>query len=349
MNIENVTKDINRNVKLANSETGPDAIQVIDDISIRRLKKCIMSYWPKNKNEYFPGPQPVSLERRDIFKLKKFPYVVTVKSDGMRFMMYCTIFDDKKMCYMIDRAFRFYEIEQDFDDDIYQNTLFDGELVKISDGDKYKWTYIIHDCVCSNNVLCSHKDFFTRYDNVRDVLTKQWKEGKDCIPLKPKQFVLLEEFINLVNDVRNEKVGHPTDGYIFTPISIPIGTGAQYSLFKWKPTELHTFDFKINKNENVYTAMVNKKGSLTPFASVSEDTEIGKTFSSQLMKIDDPPYSNGAIVECKFDTEKKCFYPLFIRTDKVHPNGIHTVEKTLINIEENITLEELVNLKIYSE
>ena len=144
---------------------------------------------------------------------------------------------------------------------------------------------------------------------------------------------------------QNGEISHPTDGFIFTPCSLPIGTNAQYTLFKWKPLNLHTFDFKINKEETSYTALVNKKGVAIPFATVKIDTPVGKNFDEKLMSLKTPNYTNGSIVECDFDIKNECFNPLLIRTDKTHPNGIYTVEKTLLNIQENITMQEMINLK----
>ena len=113
-------------------------------------------------------------------------------------------------------------------------------------------------------------------------------------------------------------------------------------LFKWKPRNLHTFDFKVEERGNDIIAQVNEKGELTDYASVSKDTEVGKMFYNALKKLKE--YSSGSIVECDYNEVTECYDPVLVRTDKTHPNGIFTVDKTLLNIRQNITIEELVNL-----
>ena len=45
-------------------------------------------------------------------------------------------------------------------------------------------------------------------------------------------------------------------------------------------------------------------------------------------------------VKALFNKETQNFTPLLIRTDKNYPNSLRTVERTLFNAHENITLEE---------
>jgi hypothetical protein len=341
-------------VRLANAQTGPNAMPVTETEILQTLRAIVLSYWPKRKNDYFPGPQPVSLERRDLFKLRKFPYLACVKSNGMRFMMLCSTINEQNKCYMIDRAFRFYEVEQCFDKAIYTNTLFDGELVFLTD--KKLWTYVIHDCISFRGNDVSQKNFNQRYSHVTTVIETFWDyvepennndEKLSLFPIEIKKFIEFSKLNDLVEMEKNGEISHPTDGIIFTPIGLPIGSNAQYTLFKWKPLELHTFDFKITYNDGKYTAMVNKKGNLIPFASVDQDLPQGVKFKEKLEAIENPSYESGAIVECEYDTKDQCFNPKLIRTDKTHPNGLYTVEKTLLNIQEDISIKELTNLKLF--
>lgn len=337
--------------RLANSESGPVST-VVEEPSLTPLRELILGYWPSRRNDFFPGPQPVSLERRDLFKLKKFKYLACVKSDGMRFMMLCTTVDGKSKNFMVDRAFRFYEIDQIFDDVLYSNSLFDGELVKVRVDKKVKWTYIIHDCIAFKNDDISKKNFPDRYRCVQmsvDTLLKP-VDTESSFPVRTKKFVEFSDLESLVKCMNDEEINHATDGIIFTPRDLPIGSNTQYTLFKWKERKLHTFDFKLVdeecRGEPSYIAYVNKKSDLTPFAAVTKSSELGKDFEERLSKIKD--YKSGCILECDYNEDTRCFEPLFVRNDKTHPNGIYTVDKTLLNIRENITVEELVHLSKYN-
>ena len=168
--------EITNVVRIANSETGPKTIQILGPEVLKKLKNLVLSFWPNRKNDYFPAPQPVSLERRDIFKLRKFPYLVCPKSDGMRFLMVCTMINNSRKVLMVDRAFRFYEVEQLFDDGIYNNTIFDGELVET--GENKEWTYVIHDCIVFKGDNVSQKIFTDRYECIETVIKTFWNFPK---------------------------------------------------------------------------------------------------------------------------------------------------------------------------
>ncbi len=335
-------------VRLANNKTGPKSIPVMDQLLLKNIRNIVLGYWPRRRNDYFPGPQPVSLERRDLFKLKKFPYLVCVKSDGMRFMMLCTTTNGANKCYMIDRAFRLFEIEQSFDKVLYKNTLFDGELVKFKSPTEDQpgvWKYVIHDCISFKGEDMSQLDFNQRYSCVKATIDSFVEQREPCIPIEAKKFVPLSSMKTLVGTESPIDVSHPTDGLIFTPTLLPVGTNAQYTLFKWKSAKFHTFDFKVTDEGDKYIAYVNNKGTLSAFASVDKNSDQGKLFGEKLSTLSNPVYESGVIVECEFNSSTNCFNPLFVRTDKTHPNGLYTVDKTLLNIRENITLEELCNLE----
>lgn len=346
----------NNIVRLANSINGPQGIQVEEGSELEHnLRNCILSYWPERKNDFFPAPQPVSLERRDLYKLKKFPYLVCVKSDGMRFLMFCTIIDNINKCYLIDRAFRFFQVDIIFDDCIYNNTLFDGELVRTETmfGEK-QWSYIIHDCICFINQIVAKNKFNDRYECVNTTLdiyyTKDTNISNDTFIIQQKKFLpfnQLDQLVKMMED--DDSINHNTDGIIFTPKDLPIGMNTQYTLFKWKPRQLHTFDFKIDiRNNTIYAQVNDKKNAKDPknpivdFASVNINTENGQMFINKLNSLEN--FKNGCIVECDYDDVTECYKPKLVRNDKKHPNGLYTVEKTLNNIIENITIEYLQEL-----
>jgi mRNA guanylyltransferase len=331
-------------VRLADSKTGPKSIQVSDPKKVEFLKNFVLSFWPNRKNDFFPAPQPVSLERRDIFRLKKFPYVACAKSDGMRFVMICTtVPGGNQECFMVDRAFRFYKVDQCFDEGVYKNTMFDGELVRTGPN-RDQWRYIIHDCIVYQGTNISQDSFTDRYEHVTISIENFWDEGGSSFPVQTKRFYKFSELGELSKAIENKEINHNTDGVILTPVSLPVGMHTQYTLFKWKPRELHTFDFKVVERGTDLVAQVNEKGSLVDFASVStvgEMSEVGRMFQSGLKKID---YKDGNIVECNYNEVTECFEPVLIRNDKTHPNGIFTVEKTLLNIRENITMDEMIRI-----
>ncbi len=254
-------------IRLANKETGPISTR-INDTDI--LKNIILNFWHK-KEYFFPAPQPVSLERRDLTNLINNEYYVCPKSDGMRFLMLC--YDDKT--YMIDRAFKFYQVNQKFNNKLLyiggtENNvggIFDGELVK---NKKDEWQYVIHDCISIMGQEILYDNFPKRYEKIEQFV-KSWKEGDFVI--KKKDFFDLSNIKLLNNQINENLLDHNTDGLIFTPKNKKIGSGTQYDLYKWKPRKLHTFDFKIiidENNKNIpgkIAAYVNNAGKHELYAS----------------------------------------------------------------------------------
>jgi mRNA guanylyltransferase len=366
--------------RLANRENGPIATKVADDNQV--LKNIIMSFWPEQKKDCFPAPQPVSLERRDLDNLLKMDYTVCVKSDGMRFILMC--YDGK--AYMADRAFKFYEVKLNFNEkllylDDSDNKLelrsvdppgrlggiFDGELVK---NIKNKWQFVIHDCIYIHGKNMTQFPFNERYLQVIKLVEEIWiSEGSD-FRISSKQFFPFRKKLSMLVKMINEnKLDHKTDGLIFNPIKEKIGTGTQYHLYKWKPRNLHTFDFKVHIYEDSLpvpkkfntetdldtfikvngrvpgrvTAYVNTNGKHELYASTMPGEESEKLFLAAL-KENCPEFVNGNIVECEYDENDDIFRPIKIRNDKTHPNSKFTIKKTLNNITENITIEELLEL-----
>ena len=322
-------------------ESSPVTDKVTNPSLIRELKICVLSFWPERKNDFFPGPLPVSLERKNFYKLKQFPYLVCVKSDGLRFLL----LRFNKIVYFVDRSFTFYKVNIKFDSDSDSNEslefMLDGELIKTKDG---KWSYIAHDCISIYGKDISSSNFDQRYEAVLTIVNDIFiAEGSD-IKLAVKEFYKFSEIDKLMSLINSDKINHNIDGLIFTPVTLGIGTQTQYTLFKWKTRVNHTFDLKIVDNVDLarYDAYYQGQNEQI-FASVDKNTKDGIHFT-KLLKQRCPTFKSGSIVELSFNDELNCFEPLIIRTDKSHPNSLFTIDKTLKNIEENITLDEIVNV-----
>jgi mRNA guanylyltransferase len=340
--------NFNEEVKLANKESGPTAIRVLDEKLLEKLKDIIIAHYQitDNNRDYFPAPQPISLERRDLSKLVQFEYLVCAKSDGMRFLLVCY----GGMCYMVDRAFKFYRVKLNFkNEDLYNSVgpytdilggIFDGELVL---NKQSKWQYVVHDCISISGIDISSYYFPARQSEIIKMTCDYWIPEDSEFRIVSKQFFPFEQLGLLNRLIIEDKLDHKTDGIICTPKNKKVGSHTQYDLFKWKPRHLHTFDFKIIKNFEGITAYVNKSSTHIPYASALRGTPEEKIFLDGLAK-NCPEFTNNAIVECDYDSVNATYVPIKLRLDKTHPNSWFTVKKTLCNIKEDITMEELIGL-----
>jgi len=333
------------NLRLIDPINGPLVVQITNESKIQALKMTVLSFWPNRKSNFSPVPLPTSLERKNFYKLKQFPYLICVKSDGIRFLL----FRQNNIVYLVDRSFTFYIISLNFINNETNNQdvelMLDGELIKTKDN---RWSYIAHDCVVADFKDISQLHFDVRYEAIKDILINRWcgcgiDSGSDSLYLTTKKFYKFSEIDNLINDMSSGKINHKTDGLIFTPLTLGIGTQTQYTLFKWKDRAHHTFDFKIIETPTEYVAYVNQGTDDKKYASVDKKTKEGLEFT-RLLKLKCPTFKNGSIVELDYNIETNCFEPKMIRTDKNHPNSLFTIEKTLKNVEENITLENIVHM-----
>lgn len=193
------------------------------------IKKFIAEKWESSNSERFPGPQPVSIEKKHIPLLSKNRYLVCEKTDGVRHFLVC--FTDslgRKICALVNRSFD-YEL---YPLTIPRETLLDGELL----GNEF----IIHDAVCVKGEDVRQKTLLERLTYARAVT-------KAILPLE-KLKVKCKNMLEY-KDISQLQLGPHTDGVIFTPVDEPVRMGTHRTLFKWKPREKITIDFLL-KNGN---------------------------------------------------------------------------------------------------
>ena len=307
---------------------------------INYLTKSInFNYLVKGQDLIFPAPQPVSIEKKDFIKLKQYKYYTSLKFDGVRFLMYfIKDKNDKNQCIIVNRALNFYSISIEAEDTLYNGTILDGEI--IYDLDNKRWNFIVHDAI----ILCGNKINKLKH-------SMRLSDTKCCIQsfvsynntstlnIIIKEFYPFEEFKDFIENIYNKSDNN--DGIIFMPENLPVISGTQYSMLKWKPKNKNTFDFLVKESEIGLQAFVFNNGNLTIFANIYEKTKEGKEFIEKVKQLDN--YKNECIVECIFVNNN--FSSILVRTDKTYPNSLRTVERTLFNINENIIIQDLIDIK----
>jgi len=301
------------------------------------FKECEKILGIELKTDYFPGPQPVTIMKKDFETLKTKKYVLCEKSDGERYIMILVNIDNKPMCFLINRNNDLYFITLSFKKEVFEGSIFDGELIKTKSGGT--WHYLIHDTLAYNGRCFTDISHDLRYASIIDFITKRYvPKETDCFNVKTKLFYSygseLEKTWNLIKETTENKI----DGLIFTPIEHPITFGRDNLLFKWKEPGSHTIDFlvkKIGKKINLYG---NRKNTNYIFKSLSENEISYK----KIIDFEGINFKEGTIVEFNYDPEKDIVTPYRIRTDKKNPNGEITITNTIKNIEESIQIKDLV-------
>ena len=226
------------------------------------IKDYIQKSWDSYDRDRFPGPQPISLERVHFPMLHSQPYVVCEKTDGVRHMLVCCeLPDGKKICALVDRAFRVTYTTLT----VPRDTILDGELLDS--------VFHVYDAVRIKGEdlrSCSLTERLTKARAVVKLILKQ-----------PKLVVRVKEMVAL-KDIQTIQLGEHTDGLVFTPINEPIRMGTHETLFKWKPRHLITVDFLVQRGHDLY--IQNRK----------ELKQVGVLYPQY------PPYKDGVILECSY-------------------------------------------------
>ena len=268
------------------------------------IKNYIHQVWESTDPSWFPGPQPISIERKHFRVLKSQPYVVCEKTDGVRHMLVCfEASDNKKICALVDRAFHVTYTTLT----VPRETVLDGELLDN--------TFYVYDAVRVKGEDVRKKTLTDRLTHAKAVVKAILKQ--------PKLQVKVKEMVPL-SDVSKIQLGEKTDGLIFTPVEEPVRIGTHETLFKWKPRHMITIDFLVLNGKDL---CIQERGQLRKEAELNMRTR---------------PYAPGTILEC--DYQDLGWMPVKERPDKTHPNNRRTYDRTIVNLREDIKLNEFYSL-----
>lgn len=275
------------------------------------LLNFIQESWKSDGNR-FPGPQPVSIERRHFSLLKRQPYFVCEKTDGVRHLL--ASIDEG--VFLVNRAFVIEPVKIR----VPKDTLLDGELVKTKAG---KALFVVHDAVRVKGENLTSQPLNYRLDAARKVIKGIIKTAQAPFEIRVKTMYLWgSESLPALDSYEYE-----TDGIVLTPINEPIRMGTHETMFKWKPKERITIDFELRKGSELW---VQDYG--TPY------------FEAELhLNNQRPDLPDGTIVECGYG--ELGFFVEKVRTDKKHANNRRTYFRTMINLREDIQIGELVVTK----
>jgi hypothetical protein len=259
------------------------------------LKK--ISFRPK---EYFVGPQPVTLERKNLLEPGlgivsiKQGYTVTEKADGERYLLFVN--NDGKSYFINNRLSIKYtgvKLNRAF------NSLFDGELITKDKFGRKTMMYGIFDAYYHNSndvrslpLISDGKSGYDVVDksdrsryNVMKLFAREFNNafGLNDITLFAKEFKYGDDIMEVSKEfLDNAKGGgyaYHIDGLIYTPKYYVVGgqflkdvpsNGKTWELvFKWKPPHDNTIDFLVryDKDDNGKLYLVPKDGKM--YKSVS--------------------------------------------------------------------------------
>ncbi len=275
-------------------------------------KDFIHRVWRSKDRNTFPGSHPVSIERRHFGILAKNNYVVCEKTDGTRYMLVCFMHDGRKYSLFVNRNMTMYQISAC----VPRDTILDGELVNDPP------VYMVFDGNMVNGVDIQHLNYIERLK-----ATEQATKG----PVAPNGIKIMNKTVwpkNSVAHLETLQFPYETDGYIFTPVDEPVRMETHETMFKWKPLNRITVDFKVKKVDGgVYELYVWDRGSYV--------------YESNLVNGKDE--YDGKIVECAYNPNGS-WTAIKVRNDKPQPNNRRTFFRTMVNIRENIVAGDFTSI-----
>jgi hypothetical protein len=276
------------------------------------VKAFIQQSWESADVDRFPGPQPVSIERRHFIEFKKREYLVCEKTDGVRHMLCSFEIEGKRTTCLVNRAFA----TQPVCTMIPRGTILDGELVTLKAGGT-RPVFLVYDAVCVKGVDVRLAPLDRRLEAAQTLLKSVIRSTKDPFDIKVKTMLPLRNLATLPD---LSAFPWETDGLVFTPVLEPIRMGTHETLFKWKPRSRITIDFLVRKGNELY---VQDRGHEYKEAELHRNS-----------------FPDGTIVECGYGDLG--WEPEKIRTDKTYPNNRRTYFRTLVNIREDIQFREFL-------
>lgn len=326
----------------------------------------------------FPGAQPVSFTKASLEALKTQDYYVCEKSDGLRFLMYCTtseLDEEREAVLLIDRKNSYYAIPRlhfPLPGDptckkFHTDTILDGELVlDIVNGQK-QLVFLTFDMLMYQGKDLRKRNLATRLGRLKDQFLAPLHKFLKANPSQQAFFPFRMEFkymqlgygIQMMYRDIIPKLHHGNDGLIFTSQAAPYTSGTDETLLKWKPADENSIDFLLNvvfKRRPDGTEDFDTKPDFELYAFHSDDPrrppgEMYKFYAQ--MYVSDAEYEQmkveGAkrgglherVVECHLDKLGRWRF-MRIRDDKLHGNHISVVQKVLVSIRDGVSMEELI-------
>jgi hypothetical protein len=182
---------------------------ILDTIQRKYGLKIITKHFEKYEDRMFEN-------------IQKRPHLLCVRSNGnpyflclvkLNFVNYC-IFIDKKIQqgYSFPRMIISYF---KFADELFEDTIFDGEMVKVNDG---TWTYLMNDLIVLKGLHLNEHNLVKRINLLYDVIGTHFQPDiNDICKVGIKQYFKYDEALNIIEKHINE-VQYSCRGIYFKPL-----------------------------------------------------------------------------------------------------------------------------------
>lgn len=294
--------------------------------------------------------QPVSLHREQLPMLAKSSFVVTEKSDGIGYLLFLSRYTDtgEPFSVLLDRDVAkgnqgcIFQLEVQAPETVFQGSLFDGELVRDHRG---FLKYLCFNTLAIAGESLRGANFMVRYTHSNRVFMGSGEcqspglsyqagrelalAGKICALSEPQRllFLVSKPFLNLTDlgCLIRTPLSHDSDGLLFTPTLAGVA-------------------FKYKTYPTIDTLVVDGKHHVLKQDKLCllEDSWQCRFVAEHGDSVQES--AQAFVVESKVTLDKSFFVCTLhrVRVDKTQPNQWSTVADIFREVEEHLTLSEIL-------
>ncbi len=294
------------------------------EISDESFKKQIIfllnNSWTGKGDIYFPLQNSVNIEKRYIFKLRNYKYIFYKKDtvDTKRAILF--MFLDKNginTSVAILKDLTIYKVNINCPDEYYQGTIFD-----IS----YKPEEI---CLYDTFSCCGSKiNRITYLDRIAEAQTFKHNIQSSSI------LINITDYSESINSYKEDF--KDSEEIFMIPNYLPIITGVNYSCFKWKPSNLITFNLLVKENNEdleLYSTIFKNE---ILFAKIYNSDPEGHKCISLIKSLKN--YKENCIIDINFNDTIEI---IGVNDFKKIPSTVRSIEKIIAIKHEDLKLTDL--------
>ena len=161
------------------------------------------------------------LNKNHFQKLNDNPHLISLKSNGNPYLLYLTKYNFVNTCMFIDKKVqagyflpRIIITRFNFPDDLFENTLIEGEMIKDNNN---KWVFLINDIYIHENISLQNKNLLKRLEILNKIFSTYKNDIDDVCTFQINKYFKYDKFNYLINDYKNS-LNYTIRGIYFKPL-----------------------------------------------------------------------------------------------------------------------------------
>jgi hypothetical protein len=304
----------------------------------KEAKEFIINKLKESYNISIKDNRAYILNNKSVLFLERTQHIISIKSSGTNYYLYFTKINNINYCFFIDRKIkngytlpRIISTKYRFDDEIFQDTLIDGELIK-NESDHNQWMFLISDMLLYKGKKLE-TNIINRFNLLYKMLANEYiiDETMDICPLVVKKMFRYNEYDKLITQFI-PSLPYKTKGLYFNSLNVKHGN------------QLFIFDNNVsNKNRNYNIQQTYNKYKDNKY---KDNTDILKATNNSELNVNTIKRENDVVNKSDIifkikSTNTSDIYDLYC-------NNNHTIEKYGVACIPNMRTSKMVRQFINS-